>query len=119
MGARSHSTTRAGWFLRFWTSFITEPLARFDREQRAYLDSPAGRRFDWKVMAVFITVAFALSVQEFLGGVGVCQLIGWLLDAVQLSDLADRILPFIRDPDTGEFEFAPHEYRKYPSDRLV
>ena len=54
--------------------FIAEPLQAAAEEQRSYLNSPQGQRFDWRVAIMLVSVAVLLTVQKYAvidsGGTG-------------------------------------------------
>jgi membrane protease YdiL (CAAX protease family) len=50
-----------------WTTFLVEPLNRIDGEQRDFLASPESRKPDIKVVAVLMTAAVVLTLQQYFG----------------------------------------------------
>ncbi|MFN4258820.1 MAG: lysostaphin resistance A-like protein [Gemmataceae bacterium] len=65
-----------------------QPLRCVEREARDYQASDAGRRPDGKLMAVLITAAVALTIQNYMMKAdGLARLTGWLW-AVGLGDLS-------------------------------
>jgi membrane protease YdiL (CAAX protease family) len=86
---------------RFWTYFLVEPLERIDREQREFLARPESRRPDWKVMAVLVTAAVVLLLQNYYGHSLLVPAAA--LEEVGRPDLADQVLGWMRSPEIGRF----------------
>jgi membrane protease YdiL (CAAX protease family) len=82
---------RAGRLARWWERVFGQPLRRVDDECRAFLATPASRRPDWKVMAVMVTVAVSLTIQNFFGHLNQAGDVASLLDQVGLRGLAERL----------------------------
>jgi uncharacterized protein len=88
---------------RLWQWFI-EPLHRAQEESRSYLASSAGRRLDFKVLAILILTAVSLTLLNFVGVdpgyLRAAQFLRWLgFDrlaesfASSLTQAGDRSLP--------------------------
>jgi uncharacterized protein len=88
---------------QLWTSFIVEPLARFDREQRDFLASPESRRPDTKVVAVLVTAAVVLTLQNYFGGGRLLYLAIDLLRSAGCDSAAERVTYWLSSPETKQF----------------
>ena len=82
------------WF-EFFRDFFRDPLRRVDADARAFLASDASRRPDYKVVAILLTVALALTAQHFIGMeegiepfIGVLQRLGF----TQLAETCGEVL---------------------------
>lgn len=71
----------------FLRRFLSEPLARVDRECREHVASHRG--FDWQTTAVLITTAVVLTLQEYVFTSGQLHRFEWLLKRLSLYDLYD------------------------------
>jgi membrane protease YdiL (CAAX protease family) len=80
---------------RLWTSFLLEPLRRIDREQRDFLARPESHKPDWKVMAVLVTSAVVLILQQYFGGGPEVYYFPGLLEKYGLSDLGGEFADFL------------------------
>jgi membrane protease YdiL (CAAX protease family) len=89
---------------QLWTSFLIEPLQRFDREQREFLASPESRRPDVKVIAVMLTAAIVLTIQHyyFRNG-GMLPIYANWLDAIGLHDTASTFRNWFESPRSSHF----------------
>lgn len=77
--------SQASRFLgRLWTQTITEPLARIDRESRAFLATDASRRIDAKVVTVLVTAAVSLTLIHYSS---IPWLFAWLADLLRAAGL--------------------------------
>jgi uncharacterized protein len=77
--------------IEFLRDFFREPLRRIAAESRAYLASEAGRRPDYKVIVVLLTVALGLTVQHFIAmQEGIEPVLG-LLRSLGLTEMADEL----------------------------
>jgi membrane protease YdiL (CAAX protease family) len=85
-----------------WLDFFRLPLRRVQAESRAFLDSEAGRRVDYKVMIVLLTVALALTAQHFLGMEGGITPITDILRALGYDQLADDFWHLMWTAPTGQ-----------------
>jgi uncharacterized protein len=55
---------------RLWRRHVVEPCQRVEEASRAYLAGPDSRRADVKVIAVLVTAAVVLTLQNYFGGSG-------------------------------------------------
>jgi membrane protease YdiL (CAAX protease family) len=83
------------WF-EFFRDFIREPLRRVADDSRAYLASNAGRRPDYKVFIILLTVTLAMTVQHYVGMEEGIEPFIELLQRLGLTTLADTCAEVLR-----------------------
>ena len=83
---------------RLWRHLILEPWERIDRDNRDFLARPESRRVDGKAIAVLLTAALVLTLQNYLGGRP--DKLAVVLDWLGLSSLGDRLVNFVAAPDS-------------------
>ena len=74
--------------VRGWRGFVLAPLRRANEESLAYLESPAGRGVDRKVIAVLLTTALAVTLHYYQGDAYQLAWIPWLLERIGLPGAA-------------------------------
>jgi membrane protease YdiL (CAAX protease family) len=72
-----------------WQQFFREPLARANRESRAFLASPAGQRADRKVIAILVCAALCLTIQRYLGSGHAIEPLANFLSALGFQELGN------------------------------
>jgi uncharacterized protein len=70
--------------------FFGAPLRRAAQEQREFVNGPAGPAADWQTMAVLVTAAFVLTVQNYFVQSGSFGLVSSLPQIVLPLDLAQE-----------------------------
>ncbi len=90
MGSEANASLLGRW----WEQTFGKPLRRIDDECRAFLASEASRKPDWKVMAVMLTAAVSLTIQNFFGNLYQSEQVAQVLQFVGLDAVADGLRSF-------------------------
>lgn len=91
MNKRPDDEPASSPLVRWWRSFVLAPLRRANEESRVYLESPAGRGVDRKVIAVLLLTALFVTLHHYQGEVQQLTWIPWLLARIGLTGPAAAV----------------------------
>jgi len=88
------------WLQRFFDDLLA-PLRAANEEQRAFLDSPQSRRFDWRTSGTLVVAALMLTLQAYVFPAAMARPAAEQLAYILPASTTESLLQLIDGPSTA------------------